>query len=434
MDLTTYKKYKAEPLDVMQYFYGSVHEPFIHGFIQVKDHIDVLILKRAVTLSLKAAPVLGCCFVESAWHPYWKAGGFTGEDIVKVCNIEERPMKNVKELDEEKIINRLLATPLDIYKGPQLKINLFKGKDNDTICVIINHMVTDGVGFKEYMYMLCNLYSKLEKNIDYNPTLKAYPRSTGLIFQNFSTAEKLQIIFSKYDYSKQKQQSGVFLEGDKNNPLFITHNIAREEFTGIKSYVKKQGITVNDMLLTAYARLLYKKAGMERCIIPCPVNLRKYLSDHQKHGISNFISYYYCDINIKETDSFRDTLSLVASQMTRQKESLNSLKSIIMLETAFHFIPFFVLKKYFLKSFAVPMFSLTNFGVLDKNLLKFGKNEISEVYLTATIKYVPYNQIVITTYDDSCTLSCNLYGTLNDKVWIKDFLRGMEEEILTVMD
>lgn len=437
------KKYKAEPLDLMQYFYGSVHEPFIHGFVQLDTHLDEEALKKAVIFSLEAAPVLSCCFVDSMWHPYWKRQNFTAEDIVKIYNSENveetgnnnsdnsENTKNITYKNQEELINRLLAMPIDIYREPQLKINVLRGDTFDTLCIIINHMVTDGVGFKEYLYLLCKLYTKLEGNPNFHTHLKTYPRSSMLLFKNFTLKDKLQIVFSKYDYTKQNQQSGIYLEGNKTNPFFITCPIGKEEFALMKAYAKKKGYTVNDLFVTSYARLLHKKAGMDRSIIPCPVNLRKYLNNGQKHGISNFISYYYCDLSVQDKDTFPDTLAQVSRQMNLQKDNLNSMKSLLMLEAAFWVIPFYYLKKHFLKTFSVPMFSITNLGIIDDKLLKFGSVPVKKVFLTATVKYVPYNQIVISTYDDGCTLSCNLYGTASDKTWIKDFVEGMITEIVT---
>ena len=51
---------------------------------------------------------------------------------------------------------------------------------------------------------------------------------------------------------------------------------------------------------------------------------------------------------------------------------------------------------------------------------------IDEAHL---IKYTPYFQIAVSIYDDNCTLSCNLYGTPQDKKWIGCFLMEISEEL-----
>ncbi|GEM_PF-5968854 len=37
----------------------------------------------------------------------------------------------------------------------------------DKMCLIINHMVCDGAGLKEYLYLLADIYAHLENDIDY---------------------------------------------------------------------------------------------------------------------------------------------------------------------------------------------------------------------------------------------------------------------------
>lgn len=419
------KKIKAESFDIMQYLYGSVHEPLIHCLIRFSGHIDAAILKRAVTLSSEAIPLIRCCFDSTERRPCWKEQDFTGEDIVHV--IEE-------EKDVEKQRERLLASTIDIAHEPQLKIYLIVGQASDTLCIIINHMVCDGAGFKEYLYLLSELYTKLKNNVNYIPNLEAYSRGTGQLFEDFGMMEKLRILFLKYDLSKQKQQKTVCLEGDSRNPFFAVRSISKEDFLLIKAYAKSKGATVNDMALAAYARLWSRKTGADRIIIPCPVDLRRYIHPGRKYGICNLTSNFICDVTVGEKNLFDDTLSQVSSQMKLQKMSRNCLKSVVMLELAFHVLPFPIMQKIFGKIFTIPIISFTNLGVINKELLKFGDIGIIDMYLTGAIKYVPYFQIAISTYDDSCRLSCNLHGTPQDKIWVESFLEEFVKELLVSSD
>jgi NRPS condensation-like uncharacterized protein len=412
---------KAESFDVMQYLYGRVHDPLMHCMIRFSGHIDAVILKKAVTLSGETIPLIRCCFDVTARRPCWKEQCFTGEDIVNV--IKEEP--NDKEQSE-----RLLASTIDIIHEPQLKIFLIKAEQFDTLCVIINHMVCDGAGFKEYLYLLSDIYTKLEGNVNDISNPECYSRGTGQLFSGFTLTEKLNILFSKYDLPKQKQQMEICLEGDSNVPFFVTRCIAKEQFLHLKAYAKSEGATVNDMVLAAYVRLLSRKIGSDRIVIPCPVDLRKYLCIGRKHGICNLTSNFICDVTVCEHDTFHETLSQVSCQMKRQKMSRKCLKPVVMLELAFHILPFRTIKRIFGKIFTIPVISFTNLGVIDKELLKFGNAYVLNAYLTGAIKYVPYFQIAISTYDDSCTLSSNLHGTPQDKIWTECFLEELSKELM----
>jgi len=103
-----------------------------------------------------------------------------------------------------------------------------------------------------------------------------------------------------------------------------------------------------------------------------------------------------------------------------------------MLELAFHLLSYQKMQKIFGKIFTIPVISYTNIGIIDSKLLKFANADILDVFVTGAIKYVPYFQVAVSTYEERCTLSCNLYGTTKDMVWIKSFLEELSKELLSV--
>lgn len=413
------RKFKAEAFDIIQYFYGSVHEPLIHSFIEFSEHIDEMALKKAVIMSADINPLIRCCFYIDHKYPFWKEKDFKGEDIVQIVECDSNE-------EEQKI--RLLTSQIDVLKGPQLKIYIIRKQKSDMLCLIINHMLCDGSGFKEYLYTLSNLYTKCKNNMEV-PKREMASRSINQLFTNLKWSKKIVVLFSKSELSKQKNEVRYCFEGDKSNPIFITINITSDELEGIKAYAKLNGATVNDIIITAYARALQRKTRNERIIIPCPIDLRKYISINQEHGICNLTSNYICDVIIDKNSSFIDTLMEVSKQMNLQKSNDNCLKPVIMLGWIFNILPFNLMKRIFNKVFTIPVTSYTNFGVVDKKQLNFDNIKIKHMYLTGAIKNVPYFQIAVSTYDGACTLSSNLYGTENDKKNIECFLMEMKKEL-----
>lgn len=59
--------------------------------------------------------------------------------------------------------------------------------------------------------------------------------------------------------------------------------------------------------------------------------------------------------------------------------------------------------------------SFTNVGALDQSRLALGKAQVAEAFMTGSIKYAPYFQVAVSTFDDLPTLSVNLYGTQSDR-------------------
>ena len=41
-------------------------------------------------------------------------------------------------------------------------VRVVRSSGKDTLCIVMNHMVSDGAGLKEYLYVLGTLYTKLQ--------------------------------------------------------------------------------------------------------------------------------------------------------------------------------------------------------------------------------------------------------------------------------
>lgn len=406
----------------MQYLYGAAHDPLIHGVFWLSGHIDTDVLKRAVTISLSAIPMIRCCVAVKAGGPCWMDHGFTGGDIVRTVSAAG---------DEEQQIQRLLADTIDIFHEPQLKIYVLQADSADTLCIIINHMVCDGTGFKEYLRLLADLYTRCA---NHNPDIPApdfYPRHIRQLFSGFGFWDKVRIFFLKYDISMQRKQTPLRFEGNPAAPFFSTLTIDKDQVAQVKAESRLRGVTLNDMVLCAYIRVLHRRTGEARIVMPCPVDLRKYLPPGSRHGICNLTSNYICDIAIGPDDTPNHTLEQVSKQMNAQKESRSCLKSMISMALSFRLIPFSVMRSAFTKVFTIPVVSYTNLGVIDQKTLKFGSLTATDAFLTGAVKRVPYFQIAISTFDGCCTLSSNMFGTADDRAAADRFLAEVRDELLS---
>ncbi|HBE78934.1 MAG TPA: hypothetical protein DDW65_14320 [Firmicutes bacterium] len=420
--MTQRKKLKAEAFDVMQYFYSMFHDPLIHCLIDFDGHVDEVALKKAVSFSFRFIPMLQCTFEVTGRRPFWKIQGFTGDDVVHVVKAG---------LNTAGQKENLFAETIDMAYEPQLKINVIRGQNSDSLCIIMNHMVCDGAGFKEYLYLLSDMYTRYVNNMTIPISeLQAFPRNARQLWAAFGWSDKLKILFARHDLSAQKNQLRLPLQGDVNHSFFATSSIAKEDFDTIRRHARQSGVTFNDLILTAYARVLFKEIGVNPIVIPCPVDLRRYLPTDWKYGITNLTGNLICNVTVGESESFEQTLTKVSQQLKRQKSSINCLKSAMMMESAYHILPFRTLQRIFPKVFTIPVVSFSNLGVIDKDRLCFGSEIIDDAYLTGAVKYVPYFQIAISTYNDSSTLSCNLHGTRQDRMAIEKFLDEVKEELL----
>lgn len=414
--------FQVEAWDILQYLFKvkKINDHTLHFVAAFSGKIDVEQLKTAVNLSTGVFPLIRCRFTETKKRPCWEDCGYTANEIVNYLDTD----------NTDKSVNDFVCKEVDAFVGPQVKLQIIRGSDNDTLVVLMNHMLCDAAGFKNYLYLLSDLYSNCEKKPDYCQKVSGN-RRISQILKPFSVRDKLKIITSKNDMSTH-DPAKFELEGDLNNPFIEKRKIPRELFCQLKTYVKKRNATVNDLILAAYIRELFQ-IFHHAVTIPCTVDLRKYLVDHKAEGICNLCTNLSCNIGLDIGATFDQTLDKVKQAMDKEKSSISCLKSITLLEKVFDILPYQTAEKIVDKSFSNPPIAFTNIGIIDKSRLSFGKTEITEAYMTGSIKYAPYFQMAISTYDNQATLSINLYGTPSDRKRVSLFLDSIVKELQSVV-
>jgi NRPS condensation-like uncharacterized protein len=328
----------------------------------------------------------------------------------------------------DETIQTLLPSKVDQSKGPQLKINMVRGSDADSLCVTMNHMVCDAAGLKEYLYLLSSIYTHLADDPDYKPDYVTGSRSCRQVLHALNWGDRARVLFDKYRLSKHSSGVVFGLDGDVGNPFIVTHTLSRDRFRSIKAYAKQHGATVNDVVLAAYIRSLHRVLG-RAVAIPCTIDLRKYLPGRKAKGICNLSSQLICDIGQDIGEGLGGTLTKVKQTMDADKERLGCLNAIVLLEAIFGLLPYTVARGLVSKVFVNPPIHMTNIGIVDKQRLSFDNVEVTGAFMTGSIKYKPYFQVALSSFDDEVTFSTSFYGTQADKERIRQFLWALDGEL-----
>lgn len=93
-----------------------------------------------------------------------------------------------------------------------------------------------------------------------------------------------------------------------------------------------------------------------------------------------------------------------------------------MLEKVFDVLPYKLAKSILNKSFDNALIAFTNIGIIDKTQFYFDDLEITNAYMTGSVKYSPYLQLAVSTFDNNPVLSVNLYGSQADRDMVSDLL------------
>lgn len=416
-------RYRAEVWDHMQLFFQKYNDHQLHGAIFFKDQIDFECMKKAVFFTMKIIPILNSRFVEGHVRSYWEGIDTAIDEVVTLT----------ENINAEEAIDDFLTGKTDEFIGPQLKVRIVRSYDNDTLCIVMNHMICDGAGFKEYLYLLGSIYTNLRKDSGYEPEYKTSgSRSLDQVLGQFNALGKLKILRMPHHLSKHNSGFSFPLSGDSiTSPSILTFKLNSDRYHSLKKYGREHGATINDIVLAAYIRALYKVINIkstESVAIPCMIDLRRFLPDRKAGAICNLTSTIICDIKSELGESFDETVTRVKHAMDGQKSNFPGLNGLFILNSIFKIFTYPTIKKLMERIFVNPLIALTNIGIIDKNRLTFDSTYVEDAFITGSIKYYPYFQLALTSFNDSITFSICVYGSERDKQEIENFFSLLEQE------
>lgn len=215
----------------------------------------------------------------------------------------------------------------------------------------------------------------------------------------------------------------------RGKPFLAERAVEAHAFAAAKAYAKSRKAAVNDLLMAAFARAHYAVTGCPKLLLPCPVDLRKYLPKRESAGITNLTSSYLCAVKVRENEPFDVTLLSVSMQMQAQKNSLACLKGPMFLDMSNRLLPYSLFRKAFFRVFYIPVISYTNLGILDRKRLRFGNAETADALLATAVKHAPSFQVSVSTFEGRCTLSSCADYREEDRGVAVEFLEKMAGEL-----
>ncbi len=398
------KNFDVQPLDLMQFINTKYHEPFIHAVIEFDGEIDENRLAGAIKRLTSLFPLLRCVYNEKQ-NKYVENEHLQDGDFFKV-------VQNINK-------DEALTESLDMTK----QLVLFTLSKN-TLYITISHLLCDGIGFRDLLYLLCDLYNGKEKD-DYSYLMN---RDFSILTKNLKgkTAMTIKMLWSMMSGYKNKK---VYDAEKTDQSCAIQKTIPSEIMDKVHTKAKSQSTTLNDVFLTAYARALNKLYGNNKVNLPCTVNLRRYAES--ECGIGNLGGNYNFNVKVKTHESFEKTLSKTHKFMQKQKSSKNDIAGPMLLVDKYNKS---TLEK-FLKLYGglktIEFTDYTNLGVLDANNLTFDGKEVKNAIMYSGLQKPPCFQIAVSSYKGATTLSILLNCSKSQKEKAQKIIETVAEEIIS---
>lgn len=417
-------KFKAEIFDRLQYLYNTTgfNDHQLHCIIKFENKLDASVMERAVKQLILTVPILSRVYRNNNGNSYW-------ED-----NSNQQQAEPFTIVSNEHDFDSFTLSKTDEAIGPQIKVCLLQSSE-DSLSIVMNHMVSDGAGIKQCIYLLADIYSNMLKNPDYAPDYVIDgDRSFKKVVSEIHFSDKLNILLhNKKDNNQNDNYKFPMSAEAKTSPFLLTHEISPERYRKIRDFSKKHAATVNDVILTAYFRVLSDMLDMngKTLGIPIMIDMRRYLEDKTFRALTNLSSTVIISAAVSPEEDFCGTLSRVSSEMNAKKNNHLGLNTFLKLDSLFKLLKGTLSHKILRNSLRNPNICMTNIGILASEKLIFAGSPIVNAFIFGSIKYRPHFQLAVSSFNDKMTFCVNLYGSRQDKENFSKFLALMDSELET---
>jgi NRPS condensation-like uncharacterized protein len=388
----------------------------IHLVIRFNGHLDEARLGCAVEMAARAEPLVGMRFVEGN-PPYFSPR----EGVGTVFTFIE------SEYPDE-TLHEVLTSPLDPATGPMAGVRLIRS-DRDLLCISMNHTITDAYGVKAFGSRIARLYRAGGNG--YQPLKNEQDRSFNSVFQLVSDEERERACRR---FGEQTIDWGIpGLARRRGGGQYRIYTIPPGSFSSLKEEAARLGLTINDVLLSAFIHSLaesFPDACEREAAVLTSQDLRRYLNPDSYPTVANLSVAFEVPFSCSPGTSWGAILGEVRMAMSERKKMHAGIGAAEYL--CRQFSSGFPGVKERLQSWEregltgttvmKPFFS--NMGIIPEGSLVFGPPVAGSTMLPP-LEYPPGFMLAACTARGSLTISTGFCSEALPDEWVSGFLERM---------
>ncbi|MGF7012141.1 NRPS condensation-like uncharacterized protein/uncharacterized membrane protein YdjX (TVP38/TMEM64 family) [Lachnospiraceae bacterium PF1-22] len=394
---------KCESLDFVEATHSDRLCPFMQCHMEFEGSLDIERLTKAISQSTRYVP-------EVLYTFDFKRERFIDRDISadRALVTDSIDMNN--------------AYSIDLSQNPQLQIIADTGEQPNTVIFIMSHILTDAVGFLQYLYLLALLYNEEPLN----RSLRNF-RNITPILENIHVQPQTE----QTKQGKRAIVSPLRPYSNGKTHYCLKSSIASDDFEQIHNKAKQHGATLNDVFIAAFARVIARLQSIDKVVLPCPADLRRFKPVGNDLTVANMTGIYKrITIEVGPEDKFSSTLMQTHIEVELQKSRYRCFAGIQPLDFSFHKVPRPILKKAIKAFYRILPVTCTNVGVINDDKLNFKGSTVKSCFMTGAYRQSPDFQLTVSTFRNICTLNCTLIGDENDEKIGQDILNQIKQELL----
>jgi len=316
--------------------------------------------------------------------------------------VSDLVIEDVRNVDEH-------AKEWDLMKNPQLRVYWNETTTGTRLIFYVSHILTDGAGSKQLLYLISKAYTDGENSIQN--------------IRNNQSTEWLEELVKKYQNTNDKKDNHLDelmslpqIKSDATSSLEVgSVTLTKLQTEQLIQATHLAKLTVNDVVMGAFGRVMQSFAGTQSINLVCPTDLRQFnTTANNVVQIANFTSRYTLAIDTELTEPFPILIRRIHQKMVKKKNHRQCFDALSSLLRDYHSKSVEQLQTIVDDNYQIREIAYTNFGVIDKERLNFGDISVKSLIITGGFRRAPMFQIATGTFDDRVTLAFNMNGTKNE--------------------
>lgn len=395
----------ADPLNILHTVGFQELYPIVRAELRLSGPLDHDRLIKAVQRVHQIIPELSGQY--DLGNNQFINAGFTEHDVI---HFVDQPQESV-------------AGDLDWERQPQWAIYV----SNQRLIVYGSHILFDGAGFKELLYLLAAAYNH-PKQVQ----LKNHQDIDGikrLIKQTSSTSQN-------NDHPNKKLFLPKLANPQSSSAVYqvIVQRISADLFQKLHQRTHEVGITLNDLFMAVFGKAVQQYCGIDEINLACPTDMRQYLSDadQQQLRVQNLTGRYNVGIKAPLDENLVDTAVHIHEDMNAAKEQHAFLESFrTMLNNLAQGATVQELQRDVEQHYHVREIAYTNMAIIDEQRLTFAGIKVQKAVLSGGFRRMPHYQICVNTFKNQLSLVANVIGTPAEIQLAKAVMTMMRLYLLT---
>lgn len=378
--------YPGEPLNILHTIGLKELYPIVRIHFTVDGSFDLTQFKKAVEDCAKVVPQLFCRY------------RLADNSFVRVTDDLSQIVFENQDADEQ-------IAKWDLFKDPQLRIYLNSSHDSTSATIFLSHILTDGAGAKQFLYLLAQAYNgkltdvKNHQDINWlKQLIKDHPVKVDPSVDHPAKPLALPKLASK---GEQKRRTGKVL-------------LSQAETTRLVNAAHQQGVTLNDLFMAAFGRAVQRFSLTDRIALACPVDMRKFISGKPQLRIANHTSRYNFNIHSDISAPFAAAVKDVHLAMSKNKANFQCLTSVKSLVERYQNSDLAQLQQSAEDNYHVRNIAYTNFGLIDGGRFQFNGCRISDFDMLGSYRRMPMFQVAESTFNGQIIFACAMIANTEE--------------------